>query len=176
MLQFGVPKYGGTLSGSVVYSGSLDGNALGCREYKTPLPGGGGGMPTVLLVDRGGEGGGAGGWLVGGLQGGSWLAFRLPPALSEAAAPSCHRPRAPDCFFVEKGRYAQRYGAQAVLVADHTEVPGACSSCQPTAPCRLMLGPPAEGSPAAHRARPPVHPPPLPLLLPCASPPARRVC
>ena len=50
-MQFGVPLYGGTLSGSVIH---LPDNALGCKEFGQPLPTTGT-LPTVLLVDRGGE-------------------------------------------------------------------------------------------------------------------------
>ncbi|EFN56501.1 hypothetical protein CHLNCDRAFT_144100 [Chlorella variabilis] len=74
--DFGVPLYGGTLGGTVLYNSS---NGLGCREFDSPLPAGD--LPTVLLVDRG------------------------------------------DCFFVEKASYAQRAGAKALIVTDHTEEP-----------------------------------------------------
>jgi hypothetical protein len=51
-LQFGVPLYGGTLSGAVVFDSS---NAQGCREFAPPLAPLPSGLPIVLLVDRGGE-------------------------------------------------------------------------------------------------------------------------
>lgn len=52
-----MPLYGGTLTGAVVYAGSLAGatDGLGCKEYGQPLPKPASGLPTVLLVDRGGE-------------------------------------------------------------------------------------------------------------------------
>ncbi|KAL4853658.1 Vacuolar-sorting receptor 1 [Chlorella vulgaris] len=74
--DFGVPLYGGTLSGAVAFDSS---NAQGCREFAPPLAPLPSGLPIVLLVDRG------------------------------------------DCFFVEKARYAQRAGASALLITDHTE-------------------------------------------------------
>ncbi len=57
--QFGVPLYGGTLTGAVVYAGSLPRapDGLGCKEYGQPLPKLPSGLPAVLLVDRGGESG-----------------------------------------------------------------------------------------------------------------------
>lgn len=48
--QFGVPLYGGTLTGSVLF---IPENHLGCSEFAAPLPAGGA-LPPVLLVDRGG--------------------------------------------------------------------------------------------------------------------------
>ena len=47
--QFGVPLYGGTLVGQVVY---LKGNAKGCNIFEKRLPATE--LPTILLVDRGG--------------------------------------------------------------------------------------------------------------------------
>ena len=47
--QFGVPLYGGTLVGQVVYQ---QGNAKGCDIFEKKLPATE--LPTILLVDRGG--------------------------------------------------------------------------------------------------------------------------
>ena len=47
--QFGVPLYGGTLVGQVVYE---QGNAKGCDVFEKKLPATE--LPTILLVDRGG--------------------------------------------------------------------------------------------------------------------------
>jgi hypothetical protein len=47
-----VPLYGGTLSGSVVFDTS---NPKACTEFNSTLPVAPGGLPPVLLVDRGGE-------------------------------------------------------------------------------------------------------------------------
>lgn len=51
-LQFGVPLYGGTMTGSVLF---VRETRLGCSEFAAPLPAGGA-LPPVLLVDRGGAG------------------------------------------------------------------------------------------------------------------------
>ena len=47
--QFGVPLYGGTLVGQVVY---VPGNAKGCDIFEKKLTATE--LPTILLVDRGG--------------------------------------------------------------------------------------------------------------------------
>ncbi|KAL4442405.1 hypothetical protein ABPG77_004989 [Micractinium sp. CCAP 211/92] len=47
--DFGVPLYGGTLTGSVLL---IPENHLGCSEFAAPLPANGT-LPPVLLVDRG---------------------------------------------------------------------------------------------------------------------------
>ncbi len=46
--QFGVPLYGGTLTGEVVY---MEGNKLGCDVFERPLAPRA--LPLFLLVDRG---------------------------------------------------------------------------------------------------------------------------
>ena len=133
LLQFGVPLYGGTLTGAVVYAGSLPGAAdgLGCKEYGQPLPTQPSGLPTVLLVDRGGEAGGSergkggvaqcgrSGWNCGACGVGDSAAV-TPPLLSSHGSHA-------DCFFVQKAYYGQLAGAQAVLVTDHTEASGQLS-------------------------------------------------
>lgn len=52
-VQFGVPKYGGTLLGRVLYP--KDDDPLACKSPMAPLPQGVD-MPIIMLVDRGGEG------------------------------------------------------------------------------------------------------------------------
>ncbi len=48
-LQFGVPLYGGTLTGEIVY---MENNKLGCNVFERPLVQAA--LPVFLLVDRGG--------------------------------------------------------------------------------------------------------------------------
>ncbi|KAG5142430.1 hypothetical protein JHK82_018125 [Glycine max] len=48
--NFGVPKYGGTMIGSVVYPKS---NQNGCRNFDASLSSKPGTFPTFVLVDRG---------------------------------------------------------------------------------------------------------------------------
>ena len=51
-LQFGVPLYGATLLGEVVYKPD---NANGCARFATSLTGKQADLPAVALVNRGGE-------------------------------------------------------------------------------------------------------------------------
>lgn len=48
-MQFGVPLYGGTLTGEIVY---MENNKLGCNVFERPLIQMD--QPVFLLVDRGG--------------------------------------------------------------------------------------------------------------------------
>lgn len=50
--NFGVPKYGGTMSGIVVYPKT---NQVACKDFDSSFKSRPGGMPTFLLVDRGGK-------------------------------------------------------------------------------------------------------------------------
>ena len=47
--QFGVPLYGGALTGEIVY---MEANKLGCNVFERPLVAET--LPVFLLVDRGG--------------------------------------------------------------------------------------------------------------------------
>lgn len=52
--NFGVPKYGGTMIGTVVYP--RDNNQKGCRSFDDiPFKTKPGSFPTFLLIDRGGQ-------------------------------------------------------------------------------------------------------------------------
>lgn len=50
--NFGVPKYGGTMSGMVMYPNA---NQVACKDFDSSFKSRPGGMPTFLLVDRGGK-------------------------------------------------------------------------------------------------------------------------
>ena len=50
VLQFGVPLYGGALTGEIVY---MENNKLGCNVFEHPLVQTT--LPVFLLVERGGK-------------------------------------------------------------------------------------------------------------------------
>jgi hypothetical protein len=52
--NFGVPQYGGTLSGKIVYAKE---NSKGCQDFgsKDKFRSAPGGLPIVVVVDRGGK-------------------------------------------------------------------------------------------------------------------------
>jgi len=49
--NFGVPKYGGTMVGSVVYPKT---NQNGCKPFESSLSSKPGTFPSFVLIDRGG--------------------------------------------------------------------------------------------------------------------------
>nr|VDC62442.1 unnamed protein product [Brassica rapa] len=92
--NFGVPQYGGTLVGTVVYPKS---NQKACKSYSDfdiTFKSKAGRLPTFVLIDRGGS---VSSYL-------NWIAQL-------------------DCFFTLKAWIAQQAGAAAILVADNKAEP-----------------------------------------------------
>lgn len=52
--NFGIPQYGGSMAGAVVYPRE---NTDGCDEFRTSFRAKPGALPNIVLVDRGGEDG-----------------------------------------------------------------------------------------------------------------------
>ncbi|CAI7914680.1 unnamed protein product [Closterium sp. NIES-53] len=112
--NFGVPQYGGTLTGVIVY---LQNNKAGCTKLSKSeaFKKGVGQRPTILMVDRGGTWSRSGPSSAGG-HGDAFLSILRYYSRSPRFLP----PPLPftDCYFSQKVWYAQLGGAPAVLVAD----------------------------------------------------------
>lgn len=50
--NFGIPQYGGSMAGTVVYAKS---NSHGCDEFTESFRSKAGALPNFLLIDRGGK-------------------------------------------------------------------------------------------------------------------------
>ncbi|KAL6013111.1 Vacuolar-sorting receptor 3 [Asimina triloba] len=105
--NFGIPQYGGSMAGTVVYPKT---NRKGCNTFEESFKSRIGALPKFVLVDRGAV-----------LVADEVPLDSLPSSFSVNSMELSISCSFADCFFALKVWNAQNAGASAVLVADDTE-------------------------------------------------------